>query len=961
MNLQEINYDAFISYRHCELDQFVAVTLHKELEAFKLPKTIRKQLQEKGVEKKKIERVFRDRDELPITNNLADPITNALRNSEFLLVICSPRLKESLWCRKEIETFINMHGREKVFAVLIEGEPADSFPDELLYVEKRITDENGIEQVMKEPVEPLAADVRGKNKTEIRKKIKEEVLRLAAPMFDCSYDDLKQRHKERMIKRIIAIAGTVSAFFGVFGVVSSVMAYQINQQSVQIRQQSQQIQEQSDEINKQYREALITNAKQLSEDTFSLIEKGDLDLAIDTAYYALTGNISEGAKGMVAENEIADMPYTADAEYALSSALNLYRNGMQIAPVRLLKQESQISFTHTSPDMTKLMVVDIFGNLSIFDPISGDTLYQTFLDRTYMSEDEACFLNNTEIVYPLEKGIAVYNLESKEERKVGSESVALIQTDKNGKYICTMRYDGLTVYDNGLSTVFALGDEGLNFSYQVSFSKEGGDIVVVEIENEEQLAGVCLVNLKTGERTNFITDSESITSMWVEDEYAYLTAYSGSDLTEGMIYCITTDGSFVWKTEVSGMPDHIMAFGTNGNDKLVFEVYSKLYVLNKKDGSLLCETDCGREIVNYASYAESDTITYMSREGEYHYYMTDSNNDMVIMDKFLTNSDNLKEFMYGNGYYASVAYQDNSVAVYKTILGRDVESLLDMEETPLKMVLSRDEKYAVCRVNDVNYQCVYVVDLEKKKIVHKITTDSHVRDIAVTKDNEIMVLHTDMIEGYDLLSGEQIFRRETETSNEYFLRDGEVYVGDDFSVFYMCDSKSGEILYTMEDNHVLQDGMLTSDIESSGTWYAYASENYKGIVLGTFEDGDKHTLGVNGNEINAISIAMQEQVVYLTYLDETVEVYDINTGDFVRSYDNVPGGVSEVLELPEINQTLLLTTGNAYLLNAEKEVIAFIESFECYKCKEDAFLLSKYGEIFQVPRYDVEDLKELVE
>ena len=214
MNLQEIKYDAFISYRHCELDQFVAITLHKELEAFKLPKVIARQLEAKGNTKKKIERVFRDRDELPITNNLADPITNALRNSEFLLVICSPRLKESLWCRKEIETFISMHGREKVFAVLIEGEPADSFPEELLYAEKLIMDENGVEHITKEPVEPLAADVRGKNKSEIRKKIREEILRLAAPMFDCSYDDLKQRHRERAIRRIIATAGTVSAVFG---------------------------------------------------------------------------------------------------------------------------------------------------------------------------------------------------------------------------------------------------------------------------------------------------------------------------------------------------------------------------------------------------------------------------------------------------------------------------------------------------------------------------------------------------------------------------------------------------------------------------------------------------------------------------------------------------------------------------------------------------------------------------
>ena len=49
MNLEEIKYDAFISYRHAELDQFAAVTLHKELEALLLPKAILKQLEKKGI------------------------------------------------------------------------------------------------------------------------------------------------------------------------------------------------------------------------------------------------------------------------------------------------------------------------------------------------------------------------------------------------------------------------------------------------------------------------------------------------------------------------------------------------------------------------------------------------------------------------------------------------------------------------------------------------------------------------------------------------------------------------------------------------------------------------------------------------------------------------------------------------------------------------------------------------
>ena len=71
--IMENKYDAFISYRHSELDKFVAVNLHRKLEAFKLPKGVKS-----PTGKKKIERVFRDQDELPLASNLSDPITVAL-------------------------------------------------------------------------------------------------------------------------------------------------------------------------------------------------------------------------------------------------------------------------------------------------------------------------------------------------------------------------------------------------------------------------------------------------------------------------------------------------------------------------------------------------------------------------------------------------------------------------------------------------------------------------------------------------------------------------------------------------------------------------------------------------------------------------------------------------------------------------------------------------------------------
>ena len=127
MEDKQYKYDAFISYRHCDLDKFVAENLHRILESYELPKNIKEKL---NIEGRTIKRVFRDQDELPLSSNLEDPIIDALNDSKYLIVICSPRLKDSLWCKKEIETFKRLRGRQNIFCVLIEGEPRDSFPEE---------------------------------------------------------------------------------------------------------------------------------------------------------------------------------------------------------------------------------------------------------------------------------------------------------------------------------------------------------------------------------------------------------------------------------------------------------------------------------------------------------------------------------------------------------------------------------------------------------------------------------------------------------------------------------------------------------------------------------------------------------------------------------------------------------------------------------------------------------------
>ena len=138
-------YDAFISYRHLQLDKAVAKSLHTLIETYRIPASIRKR-----IGKQKMGKVFRDEEELPLSANLSDNIEAALRGSEWLIVICTPALLESKWCMQEINYFISLGRREKILVVLADGTPETSFPPQL---RTRVVNGRTID------VEPIAAVV----------------------------------------------------------------------------------------------------------------------------------------------------------------------------------------------------------------------------------------------------------------------------------------------------------------------------------------------------------------------------------------------------------------------------------------------------------------------------------------------------------------------------------------------------------------------------------------------------------------------------------------------------------------------------------------------------------------------------------------------------------------------------------------------------------------------------------
>lgn len=250
---------------------------------------------------------------MPTSSNLADNITVALESSEFFIVICSPRTSQSQWVLKEIETFKKLHGQDKILALLIEGEPEESFPEQLRFIKEENVLEDGtiVENTIE--VEPLAADIRADNKREMFKKLKTEVLRLLAPMLNCSYDDLKQRHRERFIRTVLTASISLSAFFIAFGSFAAYQALIIKQKSLEVSQKAEEINQKNIQIKEQINQIQISQSRYLADISNKYYESGDRYRAILAAQAALPKNLDN-----------PDRPYVQEAEYALSRALGIY-------------------------------------------------------------------------------------------------------------------------------------------------------------------------------------------------------------------------------------------------------------------------------------------------------------------------------------------------------------------------------------------------------------------------------------------------------------------------------------------------------------------------------------------------------------------------------------------------------------------------------------------------------------
>jgi tetratricopeptide (TPR) repeat protein len=199
-------YKAFLSYSH--KDEVRAARLHRRLERYRIPKNLRQNGPTLG-------KIFRDKEELSVASVLDKSIEKALRDSESLIVLCSPEAVRSQWVDKEIAYFKSLGRENRIFAVIISGIPnakTRGFPSEWECLPKSLRyDLTETGDIIGERRDPLATDLRREGDGK-----RLGFIKLVSGLMGLSLDQFLQRQLVHARRRSMGILVASSALISIF-------------------------------------------------------------------------------------------------------------------------------------------------------------------------------------------------------------------------------------------------------------------------------------------------------------------------------------------------------------------------------------------------------------------------------------------------------------------------------------------------------------------------------------------------------------------------------------------------------------------------------------------------------------------------------------------------------------------------------------------------------------------------
>ena len=973
MDEKTLKYDAFISYRHSELDKFVATTLHKKLEAFKLPKGVKS-----PTGKKKIERVFRDQDELPLASNLSDPITMALENSDFLLVICTPRLPQSEWCKKEIETFIKLHGRDRVLAVLAEGEPDESFPEALTREAYEVTNPDGTTETKYRIFEPLAADVRGKNNKAIKKAMNDAVLRICAAMFGLNYDEIKQRHKERAMRRTLSVVSAVAAALMLFSAVCLGLMFkiinqsemimdqntEITQQYHEIQAQSEQIKEQNKQIEEQYTEAKLSLAHSTTLNAQSLIYSGRKFDAV----YALR-------KVMPSSSKDNSYPYSADAEFALCDTLELYADSGTYIGGRIFESESTITATKLSPEYTRIATLDVCKNLHVWDTSNGNELLSVSVNKNYFDDDEHSFtfLNEDTIIVNEEEQIKIIDYKNNTEALLPNPSGKSSYKGEIYRFGYAQKYaifanQGVAVYNfDSTDCISYHSYEELGYTssfispfiYNVIGSEDGKEIIFTYAASSFSDISIITLDLETDSLSSYEIPMDFSYSLISSGENIYISGVKYkedfSDKDEFLLCANNKTGTINWKTETPGVLYEIKI--SSYKDIIYGSGYDYIYTINIDDGNILSALNTYGKICNIYPTSKNAVRLFTTDCGM---YMTSQSLDSLFsynifyykpnisVEKILPVDNYLYVMFDGTNYvslYEKKPYDDNpliSCPYSSFMLTNSLGQFLRRDGSAHTLSLySLDSKEPLLSVEQTYDKCTFVgdgtkyfADFGSGMKVYNISDGS----VAA----EIELYACPLLGKYSVSNDREYIMSDRSTDNKY----------------YLYSLTTGEVIYISEPDIPKEEKITVYNLDKDN----YAIKRESGL-LEIYKRNAKdpyYTTKRVLSDLDDFQVCQGTNIFTIVYTDGTMEFYRFGESVELFKTNQIPDlsyvQIDGFYYYSDSDFYTLSLSDKTYVFNNELDATAFIPSDVIYIPSQDFYIYYYDDAIYSLPHYSYDDL-----
>lgn len=607
----EQRYDAFISYRHIQPDRSVAERIHRKLEAFRLPKEIASK-----IGKNRLDRVFRDEAEFAVSDDLSESITDALRRSEYLIIVASPKYLESPWCMREVETFLKLKDRKHILIALADGDPDTSFPKLLLYEDVLKTDEDG--NVTRETIvhEPLAADCRAEKASERNKKVDLSVLRLIASIFELSFDDLKQRQREAEIKRRRRIGFIILGVLLVILLQSFFFIWRITKQNRLMKEQ---------------------NEKVLAATSGTLLSEGKRMDAIYTA------------RSILPDTDEKD--FNDEAAVALINALEVYSESDEYVQKHEFKMDFSVSSIVYSKTGKYFSVYDGDVTNHIYETETGKEV----LSLPFYSFSTLAFCGDEGVVYQQKKGEYRYqSILEKVEKPVYFYEEGLLYSIPNGNSVAIVSDTKICVYSDGAirytvdcsEILSAYGLEKPDMS--VSFSPDGKYAVLFYNFPLQNCTAIVKVSLSTGKAEQIASLSSTIVGASIKNNKMSVISYAYDEdesVYNELIIMSVTSGDIIAYKEVQDYYVNVMM-----NDEIVItvsnnQIYYYDYDLNLQTTKPL---------------KEDYTFSKMTDDGIFFITDVGGNYYMIDKDEFRTDSIGRNRFKL----YTSVEYVSDQIFVH---------------------------------------------------------------------------------------------------------------------------------------------------------------------------------------------------------------------------------------------------------------------------------------------------------